>query len=265
MKEAMDMTNRGKGPEYPKSEAELRVQLAACYRLVAHFGMDDLIYNHISARVPGESEHFLINPYGLYFREITASSLVKIDVEGNQVGGSNDAEVNRAGFVIHAAIHKARADARCVLHTHSDAATAVSALKEGLLPMSQFAMHFYNRVGVHDYEGVALDLDEQARLAADLGRHRVLLLRNHGVLTVGQTVPEAFMLVYYFERAARVQLAAQAATAQRGEALHLPPPEVCERTARQFTELQGDIAWPGSREWPGFLRLLDSLDPSYRN
>ena len=241
------------------------MQLAACYRLVAHFGMDDLIYNHISARVPGESEHFLINPYGLYFREITASSLVKIDVDGNQVGGSNDAEVNRAGFVIHAAIHKARADARCVLHTHSDAATAVSALKEGLLPMSQFAMHFYNRVGVHDYEGVALDLDEQARLAADLGRHRVLLLRNHGVLTVGQTVPEAFMLVYYFERAARVQLAAQAATAQRGEALHLPPPEVCERTARQFTELQGDIAWPGSREWPGFLRLLDSLDPSYRN
>jgi len=255
--------NASHAPEYPQTEAELRVQLAACYRLVAHFGMDDLIYNHISARVPGAEEHFLINPFGLFFREITASSLVKIDLDGNQVEPSNY-EVNRAGFVIHAAVHKARADARCVLHTHSDAATAVSALKSGLLPLSQFAMHFYNRVGVHDYEGVVLDLDEQARLQESLGPHRVLLLRNHGVMTIGQTVPEAFMLVYYFERAARIQLAAQAAAAVRGEDLHLPPHEVCEHTARQFTELQGDIRWPGSREWPGFLRLLDDLDPSYR-
>lgn len=252
------------GPVYPQSEAELRVQLAACYRLVAHFGMDDLIYNHISARVPGAEEHFLINPYGMFFREITASSLVKIDLEGNQVEATNY-EVNRAGFVIHAAVHRARPDARCVLHTHSDAATAVSALQSGLLPLSQFAMHFYNRVGLHDYEGVVLDTGEQARLAANLGSYRVLLLRNHGVMTVGQTVPEAFMLVYYFERAARIQLAAQAAAAARGEALHLPPPEVCEHTARQFTELQGDIRWPGSREWPGFVRLLDDLDPSYRD
>ena len=251
-------------PEYPRSEAELRVQLAACYRLVAHFGMDDLIYNHISARVPGSEEHFLINPYGLFFREVTASSLVKIDLDGSQVEATNQ-EVNRAGFVIHAAIHKARPDARCVLHTHSDAATAVSALKEGLLPVSQFAMHFYNRVGLHDFEGVVLDIGEQARLAANLGQHRVLLLRNHGLLTLGQTVPEAFMLAYYFERAARIQLAAQGAAAARGEALHLPPPEVCEHTARQFTGLQGDIRWPGSREWPGFLRLLDDLDPSYRD
>ena len=256
--------NAGSGPEYPQTEAELRVQLAACYRLVAHFGMDDLIYNHISARVPGAEEHFLINPYGMFFREITASSLVKIDLEGNQVDSTNY-EVNRAGFVIHAAVHKARADARCVLHTHSDAATAVSALASGLLPLSQFAMHFYNRVGLHDYEGVVLDLSEQERLQANLGKHRVLLLRNHGVMTVGQTVPEAFMLIYYFERAARIQLAAQAAAAARGEELHLPPPEVCEHTARQFTELQGDIRWPGSREWPGFLRLLDDLDPSYRD
>jgi len=254
----------GGGPEYPETEAELRVQLAACYRLVAHFGMDDLIYNHISARVPGAEDHFLINPYGHFFREITASSLVKIDLDGNQVEPSNY-EVNRAGFVIHAAVHKARPDARCVLHTHSDAATAVSALKSGLLPLSQFAMHFYNRVGLHDYEGVVLDLEEQARLQANLGGHRVLLLRNHGVLTLGQTVPEAFMLVYYFERAARIQLAAQAAAAAQGEELHLPPPEVCEHTARQFTELQGDIRWPGSREWPGFLRLLDDTDPGYRD
>lgn len=256
--------NASRAPEYPQTEAELRVQLAACYRLVAHFGMDDLIYNHISARVPGSEEHFLINPFGMFFREITASSLVKIDLDGNQVEASNY-EVNRAGFVIHAAVHRARADARCVLHTHSDAATAVSALKSGLLPLSQFAMHFYNRTGLHDYEGVVLDLDEQERLQASLGHHRVLLLRNHGVMTVGQTVPEAFMLVYYFERAARIQLAAQAAAAARGEELYLPPHEVCEHTARQFTELQGDIRWPGSREWPGFLRLLDDLDPSYRD
>lgn len=250
-------------PEYPATEAELRVQLAACYRLVAHFGMDDLIYNHISARVPGGDHHFLLNPYGRFFREIRASDLVKIDLDGNKVEPSPH-EVNRAGFVIHAAIHGARDDAMCVLHTHSDAATSVSALEEGLLPLSQFAMHFYNRIGIHDYEGVAIDLDEQQRLVRDLGSHRVLLLRNHGLLTVGQTVPEAFMLAYYFERAARIQLAAQAAAAAGNMRLHLPPHEVSEKAARQFTQLAGDIQWPGSREWPGFLRMLDAIDPGYR-
>lgn len=249
--------------EQPRDEAEARLQLAAAYRLVAHFGMDDLIYNHISMRVPGEDEHFLINPYGMFFREITASSLVKIDVDGNRVAG--EGEVNRAGFVIHAAVHKARVDAHCVLHTHSDAATAVSALPEGLLPVSQFSMHFYDRIGFHDYEGVVLDLGEQGRLAANLGEKRALLLRNHGLLTVGRTVPEAFMLAYYFERAARIQLAASAATPGGAAGLHLPPPEVCEHTARQFTELKGDIRWPGSREWPGFVRLLDATAPGWRD
>lgn len=248
--------------DHPATEDELRRQLAACYRLVAHFGMDDLIYNHISARVPGSDHHFLINPYGMFFREITASSLLKIDLEGNKLC-NGAGEVNRAGFVIHAAIHHARADAICVLHLHSDAATAVSALPEGLLPVSQFAMHFHNRIGIHPYEGVALDLEEQDRLVADIGPHRVLLLRNHGFLTVGQTIPEAFMLAYYFERAARIQLKAQAAAAASGRSLALPPPEVSEKAARQFTEFAGDIKRPGFREWPGFLRLLDDVAPGY--
>lgn len=246
----------------PQTEADLRRQLAACYRLVAHFGMDDLIYNHISARVPGSDHQFLINPYGRFFREITASSLLRIDLDGAKICNT-PGEVNRAGFVIHAAIHRARADAMCVLHVHSDAATAVSALPEALLPLSQFAMHFYNRIGIHAYEGVALDLDEQERLVADIGDHRVLLLRNHGFLTVGQTVPEAFMLAYYFERAARIQLQAQAAAAASGRPVVLPPHEVCEKAARQFTEFAGDIKRPGFREWPGFIRMLDALAPGY--
>jgi ribulose-5-phosphate 4-epimerase/fuculose-1-phosphate aldolase len=250
-------------PDYPTTEAELRPQLAACYRLVARFGMDDLIYNHISARIPGQRDAFLINAYGQFFREITATSLVKINGAGDKLG-EEVGEVNRAGFIIHAAVHRARKDAHCVLHVHSDAATAVSALGDGLLPLSQFAMHFHNRTGIHDYEGVVLDLGEQERLAANLGSNRALLLRNHGFLTVGRTVPEAFMLAYYFERAARIQLAAQAAAPQGG-GLRMPPEEVCEHTAQQFTELKGDIKWPGTREWPGFIRQLDAEDPSYRD
>ena len=244
----------------PETEAELRVQLAACYRLVAHFGMDDLIYNHISARVPGPEHHFLINPYGLLFSEVTASCFVKIDLDGRKLEPS-PYEVKRAGFVIHSAIHGGRDDALCVLHTHSEAATAVSALAEGLLPLSQFAMRYQGHVGLHGYEGVAIALDERARLVADLGPHNVLLLRNHGVLTVGRTVPEAFILMYYFEKAARVQLLAQAA----GARLALPPDDVTEAAARQFNDHHGDILPAGTREWPAFLRLLDRLDPSYKD
>ena len=167
-------------------------------------------------------------------------------------------------MVIHSAVQGARADAICVLHTHSEAATAVSALEEGLLPVSQFAMRYQGHVGVHGYEGVAIDTDERERLQADLGPHKVLLLRNHGVLTVGRTVPEAFILMYYFEKAARVQLMAQAAVAG-GARLALPPPEVTAGAARQFNEHHGDILPAGTREWPAFLRLLDKLDPSYRD
>ncbi len=239
--------------------AALRVDLAASYRLVAHFGLDDLIYNHISVRVPGTHDQFLINPYGLLFSEMRASSFVRIDLDGNptEPGGP---PVNFAGFVIHSAVHAGRPDANCVLHTHSEAATAVSALECGLLPISQFAMRFQGHMGVHEYEGLALDLDERRRLLANLGPHNVLLLRNHGVLTVGRTVAEAFVLAYYFERAARVQLLAQGA----GSALTLPDAAVTDKTSRQFNELAGDVKPAGTREWPALLRLLDKIDPSFR-
>jgi ribulose-5-phosphate 4-epimerase/fuculose-1-phosphate aldolase len=242
------------------AEHEARVALAACYRLVARLGMDDVIYNHISLRVPGEQGAFLLNPYGLMFAEITASSLVKIDTAGRKLADSPH-DVNVAAFVIHAALHGARHDAACVLHTHSDAALAVSAQAEGLLPLSQFAMRFYNRQAFHDYEGVAIDPDEQARLVADFGTHPVMLLRNHGILTLGRTPGEAFMLLYYFERAARIQLMMQAS----GVPIIRPPHAVCEHAARQFWELKGDILIPGEREWPGFLRQLDRDDPGYRD
>lgn len=244
-------------------EAALRIQLAACFRLVAHFGMDDLIYNHISVRLPGPDHHFLINPYGLLFSEIDASSLVKIDLDGNTVEPSGY-EVNRAGFVIHSAIHSARADALCVLHTHSEAATAIAALEEGLLPLSQFAMRYQGHTGVHDYEGVAIDTDERQRLADDIGPHNTLLLRNHGVLTCGRTIQEAFILAYYFEKAARVQFLAQTAVAG-GARLALPAEAVTDKAARQFNDHHGDIRPAGTREWPAFIRLLDRIDPSYRN
>ncbi|MFS2221951.1 class II aldolase/adducin family protein [Pantoea sp. B65] len=240
-------------------EQQLRIQLAACYRLIAHFGMDDLIYNHISVRLPGPEHHFLINPYGLFFEEVTASSLIKIDLQGNALE-PHEYQVNRAGFVIHSAIHAAREDAICVLHTHSDASTAISALAGGLLPVSQFAMHFYQRLGYHDYEGVALDTDERQRLVRDIGPHQVLVLRNHGILTTGRTIPEAFMLAYYFERAARIQLMAQGS----GSALTLPADEISAKAARQFNQCEGDIRLRGEREWPAFIRLLDRLDPGYR-
>jgi ribulose-5-phosphate 4-epimerase/fuculose-1-phosphate aldolase len=245
------------------AEHEARVSLAACYRLVARLGLDDMIYNHISLRVPGREDQFLINPYGLLFEEITASDLVKIDTQGRKIGNSPH-EVNVAAFVIHAALHKSCADAACVLHTHSDASLAVSGQREGLLPLSQFAMRFYRRQSFHDYEGVAIDLDEQERLVRDLGDNKVMLMRNHGILTTGRTPGEAFMLLYYFDRAARIQLDMQAAAAAGAE-LVIPPHEVCEKAACQFWEQQGDILVPGEREWPALLRQLDRTDPSYRN
>jgi len=258
----MNEMNMMKTAHYPSTEAELRVQLAACYRLVAHFGMDDLIYNHISARVPGEAHHFLINPYGLLFSEITASSLVKIDLDGRKVEPS-DHEVNQAGFVIHSAIHAGRPDALCVLHTHSEAGTAISAMPGGLAPVSQFAMRYQGHTGFHDYEGVALETGERERLVRDLGPHHTLVLRNHGVLTVGRTIPEAFILMYYFEKAAKVQLLAQGSLAP-GECLVLPAPEVSALAERQFTQFAGDILPPGTREWPAFIRMLDRTQPDYR-
>jgi ribulose-5-phosphate 4-epimerase/fuculose-1-phosphate aldolase len=239
------------------SEKEVRVQLAACYRLVAHFGMDDLVFTHISARVPGTTDHFFINPYGLHFGEITASSLVKIDLDGNLVENSNY-PVNQAGFVIHSAVHAARHDVECVLHTHTRAGVAVSCLAEGLLPLNQFSLQFFNRIGYHDYEGVALDLDERQRLVADLGDKRILVLRNHGLLTAGRTIPEAFSLMYYLDQSCRIQLDIMAS----GGKMLLVSDATGEKVAGQFE--RGGVP-AGQREWAALLRMLDRKDPSYRD
>jgi ribulose-5-phosphate 4-epimerase/fuculose-1-phosphate aldolase len=238
-------------------EQQTRVQLAACYRLVAQFGMTDLVYTHISARVPGEPGHFLINPYGMMFHEITASSLIKIDYDGELVEDS-PYPVNKAGFVIHSAVHKARPEVGCVLHTHTRAGIAVSCLEEGLLPLNQHALLFHGRLAYHDYEGIALDFNEQERLAADLGGKRAMILRNHGLLTAGHSIPEAFELMYYLEKACNVQLDVMAT----GRPLRMPSPEIAERTVRQFEE--GGFAGT-VRSWPALLRMLDAKDPSYRN
>lgn len=237
------------------SERELRVQLAAAYRLLAKFKMTDLISTHLSVRLPGPEHHFLINPFGMMFHEITASSLVKIDLQGNILGDS-EWLVNPAGFVIHSAIHAAREDLTCVFHTHTRYGVAVSALECGLLPISQFAMQFYNRVAYHDYEGVSLELDERERLVEDLGDKKVMILRNHGLLTAGRTIPEAFYLMYYLDRSCEVQITAQSS----GANLVIPPESVCEHSA-----LQQDIEELGELEWSALTRMLDREDPSYRN
>ncbi|MFC9325262.1 class II aldolase/adducin family protein [Kitasatospora sp. NPDC057015] len=243
-------------------ELRLRRELAAVYRLVAHFRMTDLIFTHISARLPGPEQHFLINPYGLLFEEITASNLVKIDLDGNAVE-EGPHPVNPAGFVIHSAVHAAREDAHCVLHTHTRAGCAVAAQQGGLLPLNQMSMEFHNRLGHHDYEGVALNLDERRRLVEDLGGHPAMLLRNHGLLTVGQTPGQAFLRMYYLEQACQIQTTAQAA----GAPLILPPEDVCELAARQLTgeehggDLQDDQAY--ELAWAALLRLAARIAPDH--
>ncbi|GGF49100.1 class II aldolase [Aliidongia dinghuensis] len=238
-------------------EWETRVHLAACYRLIAHFGMDDLVYTHVSARVPGRHDHFFINPYGLHFSEVTASSLVKIDLEGKIVEPTEYA-VNEAGFVIHGAIHRVREDAVCVCHTHTHAGVAVSTLREGLLPLNQVSLEFYNRLAYHDYEGIALDLAERERLVADLGPHRALILRNHGLLTTGRTIAEAFYLMYYLDQACQLQLKTMATG---GEILCVAP-EIAEHTAEQYQRYDRPR---GTMEWPALLRLMDRKDASYKS
>jgi len=234
-------------------EREVRVALAACYRLIAHFGMDDLVFTHISARVPGEPEHFLINPYGMMFHEITASSLVKIDHEGNIVEDTGY-PVNHAGFVIHSAVHMARPEVNCVLHTHTRAGIAVAAMKCGLLPLSQTSMRFVGHIGYHDYEGPAVDLDERERIVDDLGPHDALVMRNHGLLTCGASIQQAFNTMYQLELSCRSQVDAMAARAE----LTMPGENVLAHTAHLYQ--------PGTRrpygvlEWPAMLRLLDAED-----
>ena len=236
-----------------------RVDLAACYRLIAHYGMSDMVYNHISARVPGEESRILINAYGMLYEEITASSLVKIDFDGKVVLDSDTGYgINQAGFVIHAAVHKARSDVGCVIHTHSIAGMAISALDCGLLPITQTAMYF-DGVGMHEYESVAIDLDEQQRLVRDLGARKAMILRNHGLLAVGASVPEAFTNMFWLERACQAQLAAMACNAK----LHLPSQEVIEKTNHLYRP-ETRRRW-GPLEWPALLRMLDRRDSSYRD
>ena len=240
------------------AEWETRVNLAACYRLIDRYGMSDLIYNHITARIPGSDDHLLINLYGLLYKEITASSLVKIDVEGNILSTPDtDYGINKSGYVIHGAIHKARPDVACIIHTHTRAGMAVSSVKSGLLPMTQTSMRFAGHLGYHDYEGVALDLDEQARLIEDLGARMTMILCNHGLLSCGTTVRQAFDYLYYLERACQTQISALAG----GSKLRMPPPEVAEKVARQF-ERPGYQEKKG--EWRALLRMLDRTQPSYK-
>jgi ribulose-5-phosphate 4-epimerase/fuculose-1-phosphate aldolase len=240
------------------TEQQVRVDLAACYRLVAAYGWDDLIFTHISARVPGPEHHFLINPYGMMFSEITASSLVKVDLQGRKVD-SSPYEVNPAGFTIHSAVHTARDDAQCVLHVHSVNGVAVSAQEEGVLPLSQHSMLVLASLGYHDYEGLALEEGEKPRLVRDLGDRRFLMLRNHGLLTVGRSVAEAFVAMYFFETACTIQVRALSGGA--------PVRRIGSRI-REGAEQQWDIVTRGAGgglAWPALLRKLDSVNPGYRN
>ncbi|MDX1489374.1 MAG: class II aldolase/adducin family protein [Acidiferrobacterales bacterium] len=243
---------------YPEQEWRRRVDLAACYRLADMFGFSDVIWNHITAKVPGTA-HFLINRFGLRYDEVTASNLVSVDLDGNVVdAGSAQAgdDVNVTGFVIHSAIHAARPDIHCVMHAHSSAGMAVAALKEGLVPLGIDGMAFHNRVAYHDFEGMSVDTGERERLAANLGDRKVMILRNHGLLTCGETVGEAFMKMYYLERACSLQMQVLAT----GREIEQPSPEICERTARQSLEFAH-----GKYEWPALLRLLDQKAPDYCN
>src|ERR1700685_2202111 len=239
-------------------EWEQRVALAAVYRLVAHFRWDDLIFTHLSARVPGPEHHFLINPYGMTFDEVTASSLVKVDLAGEKVMDS-PYDINPAGFLIHSAIHAAREDAKCVLHVHSLNGAAVSAPKGGLLPLSQPSMFVLSSLAYHDYEGVALRDEERPRLVRDLGTKNFFMLRNHGLITVADNVPDAFLRLYTFEAACMIQVRAQAGG---GELVPIDPRIIATGQQQAETVMHGS---GGALAWPALLRKLDRIDPSYRS
>ena len=240
-----------------EEEWQVRVDLAAAYRLVAHYGWDDLIFTHLSARVPGPEHHFLINPYGMMFEEITASSLVKINLQGEIVMPS-PYFVNPAGFTIHSAVHAAREDALCVIHLHTDYGIAVSAQKDGLLPLSQQSLFALSSLAYHEYEGLALNEDEKSRLVSDLGNKTNMILRNHGLLTLGKTAAEAFLSMYILERACRIQILAQS-----GNTTLLPVSEpILESVASQLSAVT--VGQGAQLAWPGLLKKLDRLDASYR-
>lgn len=241
---------------YSESEWAMRIDLAACYRLADLFGFSDIIWNHITAKIPG-TEHFLINRFGLRYDEVTASNLITIDLDGNVIDGgsaSSDEDTNLTGFIIHSAVHAARPDVHCVMHSHCDAGLVVSVLKEGLLPMIQDAMPIYGRIACHDYEGLSTDTSERERLAANLGNRNAMILRNHGLLTCGTTVGEAFMTMYYLERACKVQTQVLAT----GREYVLPTAEVCAQAADQYQSFAH-----GQFEWPALLRLVEQRFPDF--
>lgn len=240
-------------------EWQTRIDLAACYRLVASYGWDDLVYTHISAKIPDADNQFLINPYGMLFGEITASSLVKIDLGGNKLDKENSFPINPAGFTIHSAIHAARADAKCVLHVHTPNGVAVSAQKGGVLPISQHSIFVLASLAYHDYEGVALNDDEKPRLVRDLGDKTFLMLRNHGLLTVGETIADAFQAMYFFETTCMMQVRAQSGG---GELIVIPKPIIDGAKVQAKIVMKG---LGGHLSWPGLLRKLDRMDPGFRD
>ncbi|WP_339800860.1 class II aldolase/adducin family protein [uncultured Marinobacter sp.] len=248
----MNTFGKNEQTDLQKAEWQARVDLAAAYRLVALYGWEDLVFTHLSARVPGPEHHFLINPYGLLFHEITASSLVKIDQEGQVVEATGLSRVNPAGFTIHSAVHMGRDDAHAVMHVHAADAVAVSAHKDGLLPLSQTAMLCQDHIAYHDYEGVALNLDERERLINDIGNKNMLILRNHGILTAGASVPECFTYLYFLMKACEIQVR----TAQP----YCMPSEAALATTREQSESLGKAA---ALTWPALIRLLDSKNPGY--
>ncbi len=235
-------------------EWQARTDLAAAYRLIAHYGWGDVIYNHSSMRVPGEDRKFLIKRHELLYTEVTASNLVKVDMDADL---DESAGVNRPGFTLHGGVLASRADVNCAVHVHTELGMAISGLKSGLRMVSQAAIRFYNRIGYHVYEGITEDFSERARINAALGSNRALILHNHGLLTVGATVREAFVLMKTLIEAARIQLTMEAT----GGALIEIPNNVCEKTAKQYAHHDSGR---GSADWPAYLRMLDQLDTSYR-
>ncbi len=244
-----------------EQEWNIRCDLAALYRLVAHYRMTDFIYTHISARLPGPEHYFLINKYGVNFHRMRASDLVKIDLDGNVVehGADQSRRVNAAGFTIHSAVHMAREDLMCVVHTHTAAGIAISAQKHGLLPLSQHALKFYGRLAYHGYKGIALDIDLREQLVKDFGEHKAMVLQNHGLLVGGTSIAEAFHMTYMLERACQAQVAAMSGGAE----LLVPPEEVCRHTAEQFRRQENDEHY--AMVWAAALDLIENDRPDYRS
>jgi ribulose-5-phosphate 4-epimerase/fuculose-1-phosphate aldolase len=248
--------NKSVREQVSKEEWETRVNLAACYRLMADFGMVEMVANHISARVPGTHNEFLINPYGMLYEEMTASSMIRIDIDGKVLFNATEYGVNEAGYVIHSAVHAARHDVDCIIHTHTLAGMAVSAMKCGILPVAQSSMRFSD-IAYHDYEGVALRLEERERLVQNLGNREAMVLRNHGLLTVAPSIPECFNNMYRLERACQLQVTALSCNTE----LQYPPEEVVKYSNEQMRS--GNRRRYGLLEWPAMLRKLDRIDPSY--